>query len=50
MPDSIEPVFVEVTVNGGTYQREIVPLARSTDAVNAFNGALVPDMTSEGIA
>jgi carbon-monoxide dehydrogenase small subunit len=25
MPDTIEPVFVEVTVNGGTYQREIEP-------------------------
>jgi carbon-monoxide dehydrogenase small subunit len=25
MPDTIEPAFVEVTVNGGTYQREIEP-------------------------
>lgn len=25
MPDIIEPAFVEVTVNGGTYQREIEP-------------------------
>jgi carbon-monoxide dehydrogenase small subunit len=25
MPDNIEPAFVEVTVNGGTYQREIEP-------------------------
>jgi carbon-monoxide dehydrogenase small subunit len=25
MPDNIEPEFVEVTVNGGTYQREIEP-------------------------
>ncbi len=25
MPEVIEPVFVEVTVNGGTYQREIEP-------------------------
>jgi len=25
MPDTIQPAFVEVTVNGGTYQREIEP-------------------------
>lgn len=25
MPDTIQPVFVEVTVNGGKYQREIEP-------------------------
>jgi aerobic carbon-monoxide dehydrogenase small subunit len=25
MPDTIEPAFVEVTVNGGSYQREIEP-------------------------
>ena len=25
MPETIQPVFVELTVNGGTYQREIEP-------------------------
>ena len=25
MPETIEPVFVEVVVNGGTYQREVEP-------------------------
>jgi carbon-monoxide dehydrogenase small subunit len=25
MPEAIQPVFVELTVNGGTYQREIEP-------------------------
>ena len=25
MPETIQPVFVEVTVNGGKYQREVEP-------------------------